>query len=234
MSAYTVDKDVIDLIVSAALVLSPADIAAQIDTDHCGFDLWSENYASVNFRYTESETAPEYKFEQVAEIARGQQLTGGHLVQILKCIENYRYQSCEHPGWPESAAYLLCQALEQSIEVMLILWPKTELTYMGGPMTYAGMGSATWGFHREDGFTNVLERTRGINVRVPSTIEDVFPVGKLGKDDEARALTLAMEVQSAIMRVKGSINNGLPIDPNDFTVARTAIDELEALVQLTQ
>ena len=175
MSAYVVEKDVIDLIVTATLTLSPVDIAAQVDPDACGSSLWAENFASVNYRYTENETPTAYTFESVPEISRGQQLKGGHLVQILKTIDNYVYQSCEHPGWPESAAYKLTEALKQSLEAMLLLWPKGELTYMGGPMTYTGMSSATWGFDRADGFMHVLERCRSVAARVPSTIDEILP-----------------------------------------------------------
>jgi hypothetical protein len=35
--------------------------------------------------------------------------------QVAKALAHYEYQSCEHPGWPESAAQAFCHALRAEL-----------------------------------------------------------------------------------------------------------------------
>lgn len=68
-----------------------------------GATLLAENRRSVNHRYAEDEIEAPYTFTRI----RG----ALHPVAILKALDCYEYQSCEHPEWPASEAYDFCQAL---------------------------------------------------------------------------------------------------------------------------
>jgi hypothetical protein len=72
-----------------------------------GATLLAENRRSVNHRYAEDEIESPYVFSPIL----------GHLsaVAILKAIDCYEYQSCEHPGWESSEAYDFCQALRANM-----------------------------------------------------------------------------------------------------------------------
>lgn len=129
MSAFVVTTDHIDLIVTAATVAhhgitvyykpaegGPEDVL-RLDrsTMHengteAGRRLYVENIKSVQHRYPNDETindlpgliekvAPEdYRFRQVHDI------TVTTPVALLKALDCYTYQSCEHPGWESSWA----------------------------------------------------------------------------------------------------------------------------------
>lgn len=83
--------------------------------DSIGKMLLAENIKSVAYRYREPETSNElpgpiplptvegYTFEH-PRISLGQ-------VAILKALDGYEYQSCEHPGWEKSEARAFCEAL---------------------------------------------------------------------------------------------------------------------------
>ena len=63
-----------------------------------------ENEKSVGFRYSEViEHCPLAPFRFVRGI---------EAVQVLKAIQCYRYQSCEHPGWENSDARRWIDRLE--------------------------------------------------------------------------------------------------------------------------
>lgn len=68
--------------------------------------LWAENYASVNHRYEESGEAPDYDYPD-----RSGDRVEKDPVVILKLIDCYEYQSCEHDGWATSKAKAFCDAL---------------------------------------------------------------------------------------------------------------------------
>lgn len=77
-------------------------------TDHTcgrvGAMLLAENRRSVDHRYDEQDWEPPYLFTA---------LPGNpDPVVVLKAIDCYRYQSCEHPGWPASEALQFCLALQ--------------------------------------------------------------------------------------------------------------------------
>lgn len=132
MSAYIVDKATIDAIVTWALggyncrcitVKVPPGLtvkgsygghclANEIPADTIGQLLWDENYHSVNYRYSETDSAPVYKYKSVTAIkvahsgnpkiaSTYRQLTPSDIIKIIDCLD---YQSCEHPEWHESWA----------------------------------------------------------------------------------------------------------------------------------
>jgi len=83
--------------------------------------LWDENRKSIEHRYPDTvedfSNAPgpigesyEYEYRPLF----GLRPHGNDLdpVQVLKAIKCYEYQSCEHDGWANSAAWHFCQALQ--------------------------------------------------------------------------------------------------------------------------
>jgi len=74
--------------------------------DRIGQMLVRENRLSVNHRYGENEVEGIYTFE-------GSPSAPVDPVVILKAVDCYEYQSCEHPGWERSEAHAFCQALRR-------------------------------------------------------------------------------------------------------------------------
>jgi len=131
MSAFVVNRRHIDAIVTGALEVARrqrsgsfrwyvegegARALTQDNADEIGQMLWTENIISVQTRYPDWESAglpgpidldPDavYVFERLA-----QPLTPIELIKALNC---YEYQSCEHDGWRESGnvARALVEAL---------------------------------------------------------------------------------------------------------------------------
>ena len=136
MSAFEVDPTHIDVLISAALVgdhygplswyhgeipetlpgealPSHEDYLERLRTtkrevtrDNAG--MWgallvAENRRSVNHRYDEDELEEPYEFTQYAGTFNP--------VAILKALDCYEYQSCEHPEWKASEAKSFCNAL---------------------------------------------------------------------------------------------------------------------------
>ena len=136
MSAFEVDETHIDVLLSAALqrvhgstlswyhgeipetlpgeaLPSHGDYLERLNKTHrevtrdnagmWGALLVAENRRSVNHRYDEDE------IEEPYELTRYE----GTFVAaaILKAIDCYEYQSCEHPGWKGSEARSFCEAL---------------------------------------------------------------------------------------------------------------------------
>ncbi len=134
MSAYVVNKRHIDALVTGALECGQRD-RSRFSWYHegqrheveditesaasLGALLWRENVKSVQARYPESasddlprpsgfdaDEAAFYRFEPLAE-----SLT---MVELLKAVHGYEYQTCEHAGWPTSEAHAFIEALKDS------------------------------------------------------------------------------------------------------------------------
>ncbi|MEA5456723.1 hypothetical protein SPF06_18525 [Sinomonas sp. JGH33] len=158
MSAWIVSQDHIDLMVTVALRIAEfnpryVDVAAAGDA--LGTDLWEENHRSVNHRYSESTPTPAYSWTPVADVEGGAPLVGAHLVQILKAVHCYDYQTCEHPEWTSSKAFYVSRTIEQWAERQLgaMDWPEDEATvFPDHPPRWRGMDDAAWGWDRENGF----------------------------------------------------------------------------------
>jgi len=113
MSAWIVTKVHIDAMVQAAMDSSrgiPFSWSHENEghqltvstKDMVGSMLWRENHMSVNARYDENTDTPAYRFERTQEFSP---------VQMLKAIDCYEYQSCEHDGWETSSARAFCDEL---------------------------------------------------------------------------------------------------------------------------
>lgn len=103
MSAWIVSKAHIDVLIHAMgrrelLTMSP---------DAAGWMLWDENHQSVNYRYGESEPTPTYAYAPPVET-----WTSSELLKILNCFD---YQTCEHPGWKGSETAQFCEDLEAAL-----------------------------------------------------------------------------------------------------------------------
>lgn len=72
-----------------------------------GATLLAENRRSINHRYDEDEWEEPYVFAEIT----------GRLdpVAILKAIDCYCYQSCEHDGWKASESRAFCDALRKRV-----------------------------------------------------------------------------------------------------------------------
>jgi hypothetical protein len=147
MSAFEVDKTHIDVMVSAALQRIHGDTlkwyhgeipdtmpgealpaaeryqlyldalkAAERTVTRDNAGMWgallvAENRKSVNHRYDESEWEEPYEFTEYAGTFNP--------VAILKAINCYEYQACEHPEWKTSEARSFCEALTARMIHML-------------------------------------------------------------------------------------------------------------------
>lgn len=106
MSAWVVSKAHIDVLVSALAEFKVRhDLGA--DAKAIGPALWRENVASVAYRYDLATRDDERKGEldgYNADIAAYEprellEMKPGPLLRVVDC---YEYQSCEHPGWEGS------------------------------------------------------------------------------------------------------------------------------------
>lgn len=129
MSAYLVGSEHIDLLVSATFalpyppyfeatkgVLVRTDVAATptdhgaVGPDQLGQALWEENMASLLYRYPQDKVAdyPDYvagyRWRKVPARLYD-------WVTVVKAIQCYHYQSCEHPGWRTSPSCLFTYEL---------------------------------------------------------------------------------------------------------------------------
>lgn len=121
MSAWIVSKAHIDVLVAAGLQFSKYGnltfyckgrpvMELTIETaDEFGKMLWRENHRSVNYRYSERERTPPYRFDRrTLEIPLDP-------VKVLKLIGCYGYQTCEHKGYASSMAKRYCDALRDTL-----------------------------------------------------------------------------------------------------------------------
>ncbi|MEU7480496.1 hypothetical protein AB0A63_31275 [Lentzea sp. NPDC042327] len=108
MSAWIVSSGHIDVLVHALAqyeVVAP-DLGAE-GFRALGQKLWQENHTSVNYRYSELTESPRYQL-------RTTEATLDPIV-VLKAAACFDYQSCEHPGWPDSEANKLMEALHTAV-----------------------------------------------------------------------------------------------------------------------
>lgn len=156
MSAFTLGSDHIDLLITAAMRIAgfiEQYINIPKTADLLGQDLLNENFASVNYRYSEEEPVPEYHWQPVAEI-QAEKLSALTLLQILNAVHCYEYQSCEHPTWTDSKAFWVAQAIEAWCETKLTeaKWPKTTLPYdRDKPPAFRAPEYMAWEWTREKG-----------------------------------------------------------------------------------
>lgn len=126
MSAFLVSEDHIRYLIQAGLCMNtygnlrwfshgteseqPRQLGELDDhnASEVGNMLWRENHASVSYRYNAAGGAcPVYVHDKA-----GAKVFRIDPVWVLKLIQCYEYQACEHPGWCDSAARAFCEALQ--------------------------------------------------------------------------------------------------------------------------
>jgi hypothetical protein len=127
VSAFILDDDHIDLLVTAGLMGVGLDAKLRVyvdgglvefnrheDADHLGLVLKTANYESVNYRYKESEQVTPYKYvgNGITNYIGGEIIPWGQVLQAIRC---YEYQSCEHPTWEGSLAKAVCDAITHKV-----------------------------------------------------------------------------------------------------------------------
>ena len=118
MSAFMVDNDLIDLLVSVAAPSTGEKLSwyhggvwrYATDRTEVGRMLLAENRRSIDYRYSEHEPVPDYTFRRVTGI--GEAIPIAQVAQSIFCFD---YQACETPDWKESEAYAFCQALKDGL-----------------------------------------------------------------------------------------------------------------------
>ncbi len=114
MSAQVVSKKHIDVLVYARSIPSFWIIPeGEIDNTQLGQMLWKENMISFMARYGDAideDLIQSYSYTQPKMLP---------IVTMLKAIDYYEYQSCEHEGWKRSRSYNYCQKLYQSLPAYL-------------------------------------------------------------------------------------------------------------------
>lgn len=110
MSAFIVGNEHIDVLVNAIAQnrVGPDDMK-RIGYRTLGQLLWDENVRSVDHLYRESNPCERYVLHT----------TEGDLdpLAVLKAIDCYVHQSCEHPGWEDSDAHAWVTRLRGAIYI---------------------------------------------------------------------------------------------------------------------
>ncbi len=150
MSAYVVSKTHIDAMVTAGIRLRRPDrplswwVASDgkrntldyLTAERVGAMLWAENVASFNHRYSEEEWEEVYQFELLPGTPDP--------VAVLKAVQCYEYQSCEHGEWRDSEAKAFCEALTHAAIKAL-----------------RGYDAAAWEINSRDAFTGHAATSQG-------------------------------------------------------------------------
>ena len=108
MSAWIVSKTHVAAIVRFAMrnTYTQATIR-DLGYENAATMLYAENVTSVNHRYAD-QTPDEPVAFTYREIDRAPDLSPVECIKAVDCLE---YQSCEHPGWKESRARKLLDAI---------------------------------------------------------------------------------------------------------------------------
>lgn len=126
MSAYQVNNDHLDLLVTMAFIkIGDATLDVYHGDDWHRFNqyehgdivkgiLYTANLESVNYRYKESTaTTPEpFSNSGIFQYLGGVVIPWGHVLGALRCFE---YQACEHPEWSESLAKAITDKIRHKV-----------------------------------------------------------------------------------------------------------------------
>lgn len=136
MSAFVVDREHIDALLERAMAPSGYggdrfhwydrdaeswhELISYENAGEVGRMLWAENVKSVQYRYDDEPVSDlpgpaglsDEEVDGYSYTTPARRLT---IVQALKAISCYEYQSCEHPGWETSSAYGFCDALRHKL-----------------------------------------------------------------------------------------------------------------------
>lgn len=133
MSAWIVTKNHIDALITAGLDYQMplewdgnsgtpySQTSCRLDArsaDKVGRMLWQENLNSIHYRYPDTVEGGNHPGPMDFSPTEVEAYTYSHFgarrwspVAVLKAIDCYEYQSCEHPEWETSEAKRFCDAL---------------------------------------------------------------------------------------------------------------------------
>ncbi len=104
MSAYIVANGHIDILVAAA---QQYGTLGDQDPQAAGQMLWDENFASVNFRYSDAQPVEAYELHTTDKAL--------HPVVVLKALGAYEYQSDQREDWETSAPHAFITRIQSVI-----------------------------------------------------------------------------------------------------------------------
>ncbi|MDP9471128.1 MAG: hypothetical protein M3Q71_10755 [Chloroflexota bacterium] len=127
MSAFVLDPAHINYLVNAAIAYNrpfqsvrfAGEPVSSTNATEVGRRLLWENIASVTALYGERDNLPgpiptpkpaDFRWRPTGSAGAA----GVDAVKVLKAIACYEYQSCEHPGWKDSAAHDFCDRLRHA------------------------------------------------------------------------------------------------------------------------
>lgn len=145
MSAFMVSKEHIDALVETALFGptglqcgtwfvpyfgKPSKKLYPENASELGEMLVKENLSSIHFRYPDTVTNPDNTPGPIEQywLTEYQFHGGKHLsiIEALKAIRCYEYQSCEHPEWEMSAAKQFCESFTNTLISVLPGYDQAE------------------------------------------------------------------------------------------------------------
>lgn len=135
MSAWIVSSAHIDALVQGGIQFRL--VPSGQDRHAVGAMLWQVNHDSVNYRYDETDQTPSYRFGAAEFLLEPWAL--------LKAVNCYRYQSCEHPGWEASPAAEYTTRLTEAILAHLgvadddAAWMWNNPQYLAAPWGIASL-----------------------------------------------------------------------------------------------
>jgi len=116
MSAFLVSSNHIDVLVHARRVLRHKTfgrIGGDTTDTELGQMLWRENMLSLAARVPTDASVDEVALATYSATAYPPGRFS--IVELLKAIHCYEYQSCEHDGWDTSEARAYCRAVEREL-----------------------------------------------------------------------------------------------------------------------
>jgi hypothetical protein len=164
MSAYVVEKEVIQYIIEAAKQQDMGvgkDVLPKIfvdwkrikdmtpeELDALGQMLWDENVRSVEYRYQESDNSDGLPGEDTSKpkedrfyYVHGEPIFDRiTLGQTMKTLHNYAYQSCETPDWETTPAFKFVMAVAWDAGTLI---PGYEEAVWGAPLPNPNLVSLT-------------------------------------------------------------------------------------------
>ena len=112
MSAFLVSKKHIDVLVYARSIPNFWNLPeGEITDTQLGHMLWNENMLSLLSRYgteIDEELIRSYSYTKPIPITMP-------IINILKSISCYEYQSCEHKNWKRSPSYRYCRTVSEAL-----------------------------------------------------------------------------------------------------------------------
>ena len=145
MSAFVLGKDHIDALVRAHHAYKiGGHYTSNDELNALGAMIWAENVKSVSYRYPSDgedlpgpinlEWATPYQYPSNVHL-----LTP---VAILKMVQCYEYQSCEHPSWESSEAHKWAQRMRSEATSRLPGYEAAPWEYIGPRLALAAEQAA--------------------------------------------------------------------------------------------